>query len=182
AGSLQVLRLPYSKINDSIVEQAAPRLSTVTFLDLSYCPKIGAQAIEAIGKHCKILVTLCRNTYFLYSAGTDEPEDEANAIAATMPGLKHLELGSHNISTECVLNIIFSCPQLEHLDINGCFTVNRDFKFFKEKYPKLKIVGPDEEKEFKEIEKLNFTIIDQDLYDDDFFESMMEEIAMELAK
>ncbi|MBA0597282.1 hypothetical protein Gorai_007093, partial [Gossypium raimondii] len=140
AGSLRVLRVPHSKINDSIVEQTAPRLSTVTFLDLSYCPKIGAQAIEAIGKHCKLLVTLCRNMYFLDSAGKDEPEDEANAIAATMPRLKHLELGFHNISTECVLNIISSCPQLEHLDINGCLTVNRDLKFFKEKYPKLKIV------------------------------------------
>ncbi|KAG4140720.1 hypothetical protein ERO13_D06G035300v2 [Gossypium hirsutum] len=182
AGSLRVLRVPHSKINDSIVEQTAPRLSTVTFLDLSYCPKIGAQAIEAIGKHCKLLVTLCRNMYFLDSAGKDEPEDEANAIAATMPRLKHLELGFHNISTECVLNIISSCPQLEHLDINGCLTVNRDLKFFKEKYPKLKIVGPHVEKVFKEYENLDFTIIDQDFYDDDFFESMMEEIAMELAE
>ncbi|KAL1164004.1 hypothetical protein V6Z11_A06G040500 [Gossypium hirsutum] len=146
AGSLQVLRLPHSKISDSIVEQTAQRLSTVTFLDLSYCRKIGAQAIEAIGKHCKLLVTLCRNMHFLDSAGKDEPEDEANAIAATMPRLKHLELGCHNISTECVLNIISSCPQLEHLDINSCLSVNRDRKFFKEKYPKLKIVGPHEEK------------------------------------
>ncbi|XP_052488463.1 F-box protein FBW2 isoform X1 [Gossypium raimondii] len=182
AGSLRVLRVPHSKINDSIVEQTAPRLSTVTFLDLSYCPKIGAQAIEAIGKHCKLLVTLCRNMYFLDSAGKDEPEDEANAIAATMPRLKHLELGFHNISTECVLNIISSCPQLEHLDINGCLTVNRDLKFFKEKYPKLKIVGPHLEKVFKDYENLDLAIIDQDFYDDDFFESMMEEIAMELAE
>ncbi|TYI75934.1 hypothetical protein E1A91_D06G041300v1 [Gossypium mustelinum] len=182
AGSLRVLRVPHSKINDSIVEQTAPRLSTVTFLDLSYCPKIGAQAIEAIGNHCKLLVTLCRNMYFPDSAGKDEPEDEANAIAATMPRLKHLELGFHNISTECVLNIISSCPQLEHLDINGCLTVNRDLKFFKEKYPKLKIVGPHLEKVFKDYENLDFTIIDQDFYDDDFFESMMEEIAMELAE
>ncbi|MBA0625790.1 hypothetical protein Godav_003555 [Gossypium davidsonii] len=122
----------HSKISDSIVEQTAPRLSTVTFLDLSYCPKIGAQAIEAIGKHCKLLVTLCRNMYFPDSAGKVEPEDEANAIAATMPGLKHLELGFHLISTECVLNILSRCPQLEHLDINGCVTVNRDHQMEEE--------------------------------------------------
>ncbi|MFQ6642283.1 hypothetical protein Gotur_017153 [Gossypium turneri] len=142
AGSLQVLRLMYSKISDSIVEQTAPRLSTVTFLDLSYCPKIGAQGIEAIGKHCKLLVTLCRNMYSPDSAGKVELEDEANAIAATMRRLKHLELGFHLISTECVLNILSSCPQLEHLVIDGCPQVKLDRKFLKEKYPKLKVVGP----------------------------------------
>ncbi|KAK5824161.1 hypothetical protein PVK06_018924 [Gossypium arboreum] len=68
-GSLQVLRLPRSLISDSIVKQTAQRLSTVTFLDLSYCHKIGAQAIEAIGKHCKHLVVLCRNMYSPDSAG-----------------------------------------------------------------------------------------------------------------
>ncbi|KAG4194133.1 hypothetical protein ERO13_A06G034800v2 [Gossypium hirsutum] len=142
AGFLQVLRLPHGKISDSIVEQTTPRLSTVTFLDLSYCPKIGAQAIEAIGKHCKLLVTLCRNMHSPDSAGKVEPEDEANAIAATMPRLKHLELGFHLISTECVLNILSSCPQLENLVIDGCPQVKLDRKFLKEKYPKLKIVGP----------------------------------------
>ncbi|MFQ6642281.1 hypothetical protein Gotur_017156 [Gossypium turneri] len=120
--------------------------------------------------------------YFLDSVSKVEPEDEANAIAATMPRLKHVELGFHSISTECVLNIISSCPQLEHLDINGCLTVNRDLKFFKEKYPKLKIVGPHLEKVFKEYEDLDDTIIDPVFYDDDFFESMMEEIAEDLAE
>ncbi|MFQ6642282.1 hypothetical protein Gotur_017158 [Gossypium turneri] len=120
--------------------------------------------------------------YFPDSAGKVEPEDEANAIAATMPGLKHLELGFHLISTECVLNILSRCPQLEHLDINGCVTVNRDLKFFEEKYPKLKIVGPRVGKVFKEYENLDFAIIDPVFYDDDFFESMMEEIAEELAE
>ncbi|MFQ6642276.1 hypothetical protein Gotur_017156, partial [Gossypium turneri] len=61
--------------------------------------------------------------HFLDSAGKVEPEDEANAIAATMPRLKHLELRCHFISTECVLNILFGCPHLEHLDIKGCLEV-----------------------------------------------------------
>lgn len=45
-----------------------------------------------------------------------------------MPRLKHLELSSHYISTKCVLNILSSCPQLEHLDINGCLGVKCDRK------------------------------------------------------
>ncbi|XP_017644549.1 F-box protein FBW2-like [Gossypium arboreum] len=138
AGSLRVLRLPRSEISGSIVEETAQRLSTITFLDLSHCPKIGAKAIEAIGKHCKFLVTLCRNIHFLDSAGKVELEDEANAIAATMPRLKHLELRCHFISTECVLKILSGCPHLEHLDIKGCLEVELDHQFLKDKFPKLK--------------------------------------------
>ncbi|MFQ6642270.1 hypothetical protein Gotur_017157, partial [Gossypium turneri] len=120
AGSLQVLRLSGSLISDSIVKQTAQRLSTLTFLDLTCCPKIGAQALEAIGKYCKLLETLCRDIMFLDVLGKVEAEDEANAIAGTMPRLKHLDLGFHLISTECVLNILSRCHQLERLIINVC--------------------------------------------------------------
>ncbi|MBA0567751.1 hypothetical protein Golob_005291 [Gossypium lobatum] len=41
-----------------IVDQSAQRHSTITFLELSYCRKIDAYTIKAIGKHCKLLVTL----------------------------------------------------------------------------------------------------------------------------
>ncbi|MBA0810099.1 hypothetical protein Gohar_002120, partial [Gossypium harknessii] len=139
-GSLQVLRLPRSLISDSIVKQTAQRLSTVTFLDLSYCHKIGAQAIEAIGKHCKHLVVLCRNMYSPDSAGKVEAEDEANAIASTMPRLKQLEFAYRCISTECVLNLLSCCPQLVHLKIDEFLSEKLDHKFLKEKYPKLEIL------------------------------------------
>ncbi|TYH12127.1 hypothetical protein ES288_A06G041300v1 [Gossypium darwinii] len=123
-GSLQVLRLPRSLISDSIVKQTAQRLSTVTFLDLSYCHKIGAEAIEAIGKHCKHLVVLCRNMYSPDSAGKVEAEDEANAIASTMPRLKQLEFAF----------------VLVHLKIYEFLSEKLDRKFLKEKYPKLEIL------------------------------------------
>ncbi|XP_040971846.1 F-box protein FBW2 [Gossypium hirsutum] len=56
AGSLQLLRLPRSEMSGWIVDQTAQRLSTI--LDLNYCRKIDAYTIKAIGKHCKLLVTL----------------------------------------------------------------------------------------------------------------------------
>ena len=77
-------------MSDSIVEQTAGRLSTITFLDLSYCGKIGAPALEAIGKHCKLLVSLCRNMHPLDTAGKLSQHDKANIIAATTPRLKRL--------------------------------------------------------------------------------------------
>nr|ACU13841.1 unknown [Glycine max] len=55
ACSLHTLRLPRSSMNDSIVEQIAGRLSMISFLDVSYCIKIGPYALEMIGKNCKLL-------------------------------------------------------------------------------------------------------------------------------
>ncbi|GLU16163.1 hypothetical protein SLE2022_326090 [Rubroshorea leprosula] len=140
ATSLQVLRLPRCEISDSIVEQTAQKLSALTFLDLSYCCKIGARALEAIGKHCKVLVTLRRNMHPLDNAGKPSEDDEANAIAATMPRLKHLEMAYNLISTTGVLKILASCSELEYLDLRGCW--DADDKLFKEKFPKLKVLGP----------------------------------------
>ncbi|KAJ8772080.1 hypothetical protein K2173_027257 [Erythroxylum novogranatense] len=140
-GSLQTLRLTRSEISDSIVEQISGRLSTVTFLDLSYCGKIGARAFEAIGKHCKLLVGLCRNMYPLMD-GDKSQEDEANAIATTMPKLKRLEIAYLRISTDGVLKILSGCPELEYLDLRGCWEVELDISFLMEKFPKLKTLGP----------------------------------------
>ncbi|MBA0623785.1 hypothetical protein Godav_009226 [Gossypium davidsonii] len=142
AGSLQTLRVRRSEMSDSVVERTAGRLSTITFLDLSYCGKIGARALEAIGRHCKLLVTLCRNMHPLDAAGKLLQDDEANAIATTMPRLKRLEMAYHLISTGSVMNILASCPQLELLDLRGCWDVKLDSQLMKEKFPKLKVLGP----------------------------------------
>ncbi|KAG6705468.1 hypothetical protein I3843_07G175000 [Carya illinoinensis] len=142
AGSLQTLRLPRSEMSDPIVEKIAGKLSTISFLDVSYCGKIGARALEAIGKNCKMLVGLCRNLHPLDTAGKPMQDDEAYAIASTMPKLKHLEMAYHLISTRSVVEILSRCPELEFLDLRGCWDVKLDDKFLKEKLPKLKVLGP----------------------------------------
>ncbi|GLT93781.1 hypothetical protein SLE2022_115550 [Rubroshorea leprosula] len=143
AASLQALQLPRGEMSDSIVEQTAGRLATITFLDLSYCCKIGPRALEAIGKHCKVLVSLRRNMHPLDNADKPPQDDEANAIAATMPRLKHLEMAYNLVSTTGVLKILASCSELEYLDLRGCWDADDlDEKFFKEKFPKLKVLGP----------------------------------------
>lgn len=142
AGSLQTLRLPRSEMRDSIMEQIAGRLSMVTFLDLSYCSRISARALEAIGNNCKLLVGLCRNLHPLDTAGKPLQDDEAYAIASTMPKLRHLEMAYHLISTTSVLQILSHCPELEFLDLRGCWDVKLDEKFLKEKFQKLKVLGP----------------------------------------
>ncbi|KAK3425824.1 hypothetical protein EUGRSUZ_B00033 [Eucalyptus grandis] len=143
AGSVHTLRLPRSEITDPIVESIAGRLSALSFLDLSYCNRIGAHALEAIGKNCKMLLGLCRNMHPVKTAGKSSLDDEAHAIALSMSRLRRLEMSYHLVSTQSVLEVIYSCPELEFLDLRGCHHVELDEKFLKERYPKLKVLGPD---------------------------------------
>ncbi|WOH02609.1 hypothetical protein DCAR_0521998 [Daucus carota subsp. sativus] len=140
--SLQILRLTRSKISDSIVEQLADRLSGLTFLDLSYCDKIGARALEAIGKQCKFLGGLCLNMHPIDVLGKPSQKDEARAIATTMTKLKHLELTYIHLDTTNVVEIISNCPNLEFIDLRGCWDVDLDNSWLKDEFSKLKVLGP----------------------------------------
>ncbi|KAK6923778.1 hypothetical protein RJ641_009978 [Dillenia turbinata] len=141
AKSLQTLRLPRSEISDSIVEQVAERFSTITFLDVSYCGKMGARSLEAFGKNCKGLTGLRRIMHPLEVIDKLSQDDEALAIAATMPRLKHLEMAYLLITTEAVLQILENCRELQLLDVRGCWNVKLDDKIVKN-FPGLKVVGP----------------------------------------
>lgn len=140
ATSLRTLKLPRSAISDLIVEQVAAKLSTITSLDLSYCKTIGFPALDAIGKHCKHLTKLQRCMYG-WELDKNSQDEEAFAIAATMPKLKHLEIRFMRISTEPVLQILLNCRDLQILNVQGCYSVKLDEKFVK-KFSGLKVVGP----------------------------------------
>ncbi|KAG9451465.1 hypothetical protein H6P81_011430 [Aristolochia fimbriata] len=142
AGSLQSLRLPRSEIGDSIVEQVAAKLSNITVLDVSSCSKIGARGLESFGKNCKSLVELRRAMHPLEVADKVCQDDEAHAIASTMPKLKHLEIAYLLLSTTAVCEILSNCRELEFLDVRGCWGVKLDENFFQENYPNLKVLGP----------------------------------------
>lgn len=142
AHSLQTLRLPRSDMNDAMMEKISGKLVNITFLDLSYCSKIGARALEVIGKSCKLLARLSLNMHPLDMEGKLSQNDEAHAIAATMPKLKHLEIAYHLIDTIGFLEIISSCLELEFLDLRGCWDVKFEEKYIKDKFPKLNVLGP----------------------------------------
>lgn len=67
--------------------------------------------------------------------------DEAIAIASTMPKLKNLEIAYLLVDTASIIEILEKCKSLELLDVRGCWNVNLDEKFVKS-FPKLKIIGP----------------------------------------
>ncbi|MBA0810098.1 hypothetical protein Gohar_002119, partial [Gossypium harknessii] len=88
-------------------------------------------------------IAFLSNVHLLDSAITFPTDDQANAIATTIPRLKHLlELALYPISTEIVLIILSGCPQLEFLNIVGCIGVELDHQFLKQKCPKLKLWRP----------------------------------------
>ncbi|XP_057533456.1 F-box protein FBW2 [Amaranthus tricolor] len=142
AGSLQRLVLQRSEISDSIVEKLAGKFSRITSLDLSYCCRISTRGLEAIGKNCKLLSSLSWNMHPLGSAFKTSHSDEAHAIARTMPKLKQLELAYLRINLESVLDILSGCPNLEFLDLRGCWDVHLDKKLLEKRHPKLEILGP----------------------------------------
>ncbi|KAL1540807.1 F-box protein FBW2-like [Salvia divinorum] len=141
AQSLQTLQLPGSHVNNSVMERAAAMLSSLTSLDLSYCINIGAQALEALGRHCKSLATLRRVMHPLEVIDKLSQDDEALAIAATMPRLKHLEIAYLLVDTISIVKILENCKELELLDVRGCWNVKLDDKLVK-RFPNLKVVGP----------------------------------------
>jgi hypothetical protein len=142
AGFLQTLRVPRSDMSDSIVGQVAGQLSSLRSMDLSYCSNIGPLALEAIGKNCRHLDVLCRNMHLFAEPGKLSQNDEAQAIATTMPKLKRLEMAYHLVDTESIIKILTGCPKLEFLDLRGCWDVKLDEKFLKEKCPRLNVLGP----------------------------------------
>ncbi|KAA8528298.1 hypothetical protein F0562_035653 [Nyssa sinensis] len=175
ASALQTLRLPRSNLSDSIVEKVAGKLSTITFLDLSYCCKICAPALEAIGKHCKLLSGLRRNMHPIDLEGKISHEDEAHAIAATMPKLKQLEMAYLLIDTKSVLEIISSCSELEFFDLRGCWSVKLDGKYLEENFPKLKILGPYVVDHYERNEWEECSDYSDSLYDYESFEGLWDE-------
>ncbi|XP_022748737.1 putative F-box/LRR-repeat protein 22 [Durio zibethinus] len=55
-----------------------------------------------------------------FHSGSDE---EALAIAQTMPGLCHLQLFGNKLTNDGLLAILDGCPHLESLDMHQCFNV-----------------------------------------------------------
>ena len=118
-----------SRVSDEAVELAAPKLSKLTFLDLSCCNDMGARAIVALGKNCTSLVHLVRSFC--------SRDDEAHAIATWMPKLRHLEMKHALLTDDGVRELVSSCRDLEFLSAIGCKYMNLDQTVIMENFPRL---------------------------------------------
>ena len=130
--------IPGSMIGDYMMEHIAGRLSSVTFMDVSYCINMGARGLEVIGNNCKLLQGLCRKMDLWDIFFNPPRDDEAMAIASTMPNLKHLDIEGHSMTTEGVCKILAACSKLEYLYISGCDHVDaQNLGLTRKKLPKI---------------------------------------------
>lgn len=119
-----------SEISDQAVERYVEWLPALRVLDISYCLKITSRGMEAIGRRCKSLAQLKRNMPPQPPQGNNAApkvvEDEALAVANTMPMLKQLELAYGLFSDVGLDAILTKCPLLRTLDILGSLNVRLD--------------------------------------------------------
>jgi len=103
-------------------------------LDISYCYEITHESLVLIGRNCSNLKVLKRNLMNwldpsqhqgivpneYLNACPQDGDDEAVAIANSMPGLEHLEIRFSKLSAKGLNSISQGCPSLEFLDVSGC--------------------------------------------------------------
>ncbi|XP_037477976.1 F-box protein FBW2-like [Triticum dicoccoides] len=124
---LNVLQIPMSEISDQAVEKYVKCFPALRVLDISYCEKVTSRGMEAIGRQCKSLAQLKRNMPPEdNNAAPKVVEDEALAVANTMPMLKQLELAYGLFSDVGLDAILTKCPLLRTLDILGSLNVRLD--------------------------------------------------------
>ncbi|CAA7047001.1 unnamed protein product [Microthlaspi erraticum] len=141
SSNLKTLRLImcYPIADEGFIEAVA-KLPLIEYLELSHCAMSGA-ALRVVGQTCPNLKTL-------KLSGEPNPDfneddlnnDDALAIAETMPGLRHLQVFGNFLTDTGLTAILDGCPHLEHLDLRKCFNVNFSGELAKRCVEKIKVV------------------------------------------
>ena len=98
------------------------KLPLLEELDVSFITLSG-DSLRVVGQSCPYLKTFKLNCVGDIRTA-NEGDDDALAIAETMPGLHNLQLFGNKL-TDAGLNVIIDhCLNLEHLDLRQCFNVN----------------------------------------------------------
>ncbi|KAI8525094.1 hypothetical protein RHMOL_Rhmol13G0201400 [Rhododendron molle] len=123
ASQLRRLQIIYPwSISDDGLSETAKKLPLLEELHI-YSGLLSKEALLNVGHCCPHLKSLKFN-----SRGSRAPyveyDDEALAIAETMPGLHHLQLLGNNLTDDGLKAILDGCPNLESLDLRHCFNVN----------------------------------------------------------
>ncbi|XP_010422442.1 PREDICTED: putative F-box/LRR-repeat protein 23 [Camelina sativa] len=110
-------------LTDEGVAKAVSKVPLLEELEVSYCLFTG-ESLRAIGQSCPNLKTLKlnRNPEIMFSnCGLD---DNAKAIAGSMPELRHLQILGNGLTNKGLKAILDGCPHLEHLDIRECYNID----------------------------------------------------------
>ncbi|KAJ4876518.1 F-box protein SKIP19 [Raphanus sativus] len=101
--------------------EALGKLPLLEEFEVSHFTLLG-DSLKVVGQSCPKLKTLKLHRYGM-GPPRDVSDDDALAIAETMPGLRFLQLVG-NCLTDVGLNAILdNCPYLEHLDLRLCLNL-----------------------------------------------------------
>ncbi|CAN6808968.1 unnamed protein product [Brassica oleracea] len=125
SGNLRSLKLVKCYlVTDEGFTEALVKLPLFEELEVSY-GSLSRESLKSVAQSCPNLKTLKLNhkgIKFYYPRLFSD--DDALAIAATMNGLRHLQLFGNNLTDDGLNAILDNCPNLEHLDLLQCFNVN----------------------------------------------------------
>ncbi|VYS61745.1 unnamed protein product [Arabidopsis thaliana] len=110
-------------ITDEGVAKAVSKVPLLEYLEVSYCLFSG-ESLRDIGRSCPNLKTLKLNRAPEIMFSNSGFDDNAKAIAESMPELRHLQLLGNGLTNKGLNAILDGCPHLEHLDLRQCFNIN----------------------------------------------------------
>ncbi|XP_013607473.1 PREDICTED: putative F-box/LRR-repeat protein 23 [Brassica oleracea var. oleracea] len=121
---------------------ALMKLPLLEELEVSYC-SLSAESLEVVGQSCPNLKTLKLNREVLHRFSFFSEDDDALAIAETMPRLRHLQLFGNKLTDadDGLKAILDNCPDLEHLDLGHCLNVNFSGDLEKRCSERIKVLG-----------------------------------------
>ncbi|WJX38219.1 hypothetical protein P8452_25907 [Trifolium repens] len=113
------------KVSEKGFIECVRRLPLIEELDISYNEQLSKDSIDVVGRCCPLLKSLkygkIVDPYYIdYDDEYIDCNDEAFAIAETMPGLHHLTISGTVLDYHGVLAILDGCPLLESLDLSNC--------------------------------------------------------------
>ncbi|ESQ38046.1 hypothetical protein EUTSA_v10028911mg [Eutrema salsugineum] len=132
------LALCYPITEDGFAK-AFVKLPLLENLEVSYC-SLSEEPLKVAGKSRPNLKTLKLNSVGYRRPGNESDDEEALAIAATMPRLRHLQLFGNRLTDAGLNAILDNCPDLEHLDLRHCFNVNLVAEVEKRCSERIKVV------------------------------------------
>lgn len=100
------------------LSQACRELSQLEELEFTFS-FVAKDDLETIGQYCPLLKVM-KLSVTCMELSYAKRDDEAFAIAKTMPGLRYLKISGILLTNDGVLAILDGCPLLESLDLEGC--------------------------------------------------------------
>ncbi|KAK1375544.1 putative F-box/LRR-repeat protein 23 [Heracleum sosnowskyi] len=86
---------------------------------------ISEETVAIISQYCPMLKSFTYNNHgWKYSIGMNSADDFVIAVAKGMSQLLHLQLTGNEMSNKGLQAILDGCPNLQSLDIRGCFSIN----------------------------------------------------------